>query len=226
MNARIVLVDDHTIMREGLRFLLQQVPGLEVVGEAADGRTGVRLTQELVPDIVIIDVAMPDLNGIEAARRIAADTPGVRIIALSMLSNRRLVVEMLKAGARGYLLKSECTSDELTRSIRTVMADQIFLSPSVAQAMVKDYLQKLPDDASDYSTLSDREREVFQLLAEGKTLKEIASKLYLSRKTVEAHRRNIMGKLGVRSTVELVRYAAREDFISLRDDEPLKDLGS
>lgn len=222
MGTRIVLVDDHSIMRAGLRHLLEQQPGVEVVAEAEDGRTAIRVVSELLPEVVIMDIAMPDLNGVEATRRMLAEAPNVKVIVLSMLSDRRLVVEMLKVGAVGYLSKSDCTIDDLIRCIHAVLTGQVYLGPSIARLVVSDYLQRVPEDVSIYSVLTDREREVFQLLAEGKTVKEIAARLYLSRKTVETHRRRIMTKLGVRSTVELLRYAAREDYISLKEDRMLK----
>ena len=215
MSLRILLADDHRIMREGLRSLLEKQPDMEVIAEAENGRTTVRLSRELKPDVVIMDIAMPDLNGIEATRQIVAESPGVKVTALTMLSDMKFVREMLSAGASGYLLK-DSAFEELGNALRTVTNNQTYLSPKIASLVVKDYLGSIStDDSSTSPVLTNREREVIQLFAEGKTTKQIASCLYVSIKTVETHRKNIMDKLGFSSIAELTKYAIREGLTSL-----------
>jgi DNA-binding NarL/FixJ family response regulator len=191
--------------------LIEKQPGLEVVGEANSGRMALKLTRELKPDVVIMDITMPDLNGIEAARQIHSEIPGVKVIALSMHSDKCLVAGMLMAGASGYLLKEDCDSGELARAIRAVAINQTYLSPKIGEVVIKDYVRHLSMTASSpFSILTPREREVLQLLAEGKNAKEIASSLHVSVKTVETHRNKIMEKLDIRSIAELTKYAIRE----------------
>jgi DNA-binding NarL/FixJ family response regulator len=215
MSIKVLLVDDHQIMLQGLRALLEKQPDMDVVAEAGEGRTALRLARDLVPDVVILDVAMPDLNGIETARMIIAERPDVKVIALSMHSDRRFVVEMLKAGASGYLLK-DCALEDLVRAIRVVIANQTYLSPEVAGTVVGDYVRKSSlSDTSAFSVLTAREREVLQLLAEGMSTKQIASCLNISAKTVETHRQHIMEKLDTRSIADLIKYAVREGLTSL-----------
>ena len=210
MTTKIVLADDHTIMRKGLRSLLEKESNIEVVAEAENGRTTVQLVRELKPDVVIMDISMPDLNGIDATHQIIDMEPDVKVIALSMYSERKFVAGMLKAGASGYLLK-DCAFDELSRAIRTVIQDQTYLSPKVASTVIQDYMKHLSkDEASVFTTLTDREREVLQLLAEGKSTKQIASDLFVSVKTIETHRQNIMNKLKLYNIPDLVKYAIRE----------------
>ncbi len=218
MNTRILLADDHKIVREGLCGLINKLPGMEVVAEAENGRAAVNLSQKIKPDIVIMDIAMPDLNGVEATRQILCTNKGVKIIVLSMHSDRRLVTEILKAGASGYLLKEDCDLEELNRAIKSVTAKQVYLAPRVANYMVRDHILK---KAAGTETLSDsiltsREREVLQLLAEGKRTKQIASCLCVSVKTIETHRTNIMHKLDIYTLAGLVKYAIQEKIISLR----------
>jgi two-component system response regulator NreC len=214
MGLRILLVDDHQIVRQGLRTLLEKEPDMEVVAEAEDGRAAVRLTREVLPQVVIMDVAMPDLNGIEATRQIVHEFPDIKVIALSMHSDRRFVANMLRAGASGYLLK-DSAFEELAQAIRTVAANRTYLSPEVSDIVVKDFLKGPQEAPSAYSLLSPREREVLQLMAEGKTTKEIADRLHVSVKTVETHRQQIMTKLEIRSVAELTKYAIREGLASL-----------
>lgn len=215
MSIRILLADDHKITREGLRLLLDNQQDMEVVAEAEDGRTAVSLVREVVPSVVIMDVSMPDLNGVEAARQIVAQFPDVKIIGLSMHSDTLFVTEMLKSGASGYLLK-DCAFDELALAIRTVVAGKTYLSPSISGVVVDDYLHRLSKaDFSDSEVLTDREREVLQLLAEGKSTKQIALKLHISVKTVETHRRQIMNKLDIHTVAELTKYAIRKGLTSL-----------
>jgi len=214
MSIKIILADDHKIIREGLRNLLEKQIDMEVVAEAENGRTAVQMAQELKPNVVIMDIAMPDLNGIEATRQIIAEVPSVKVIALSMHSNKQFVVEILKAGASGYLLK-DCAFEELVRAVHVVVSNQTYLSPQIANIITKDYLGHLPEDSSVFSILTTREREVLQLIAEGKTTKQIASDLYVSVKTIETHRLNIMNKLDAYSIAELTKYAIREGLTSL-----------
>ena len=206
--TRVLLADDHKILRQGLRTLLEQEKDIQVVGEADNGRSSVKLSGELAPDVVIMDVAMPDLNGIDATRRIAEAEPRTRVLALSMHSDGRYVKGMLQAGARGYILK-DCAAEELTHAIRTVMAGQVYVSPGVTGAIVNDYVRQL-SAADGPATLTRREREVLQLLAEGGSTANIAAGLHLSVKTIETHRKRIMDKLGLHSIAELTKYAIRE----------------
>lgn len=213
--TRVLLVDDHKILREGLRTLLEREDDIQIIGEADNGRASVKLASELAPDVVIMDLAMPDLNGIDATRRITETEPKARVLALSMHSDGRYVRGMLQAGARGYILK-DCAAEELTRAIRTVMADQVYVSPGVTGTIVDDYVRQMsasPD--SETATLTHREREVLQMLAEGGSTAHIASELHLSVKTVETHRKRIMDKLGLRSIAELTKYAIREGITAL-----------
>ena len=215
MSIRILLADDHKITRQGLRSLLDKQSDMEVVAEAEEGRTTVRLVRELLPDVVIMDVSMPDLNGMEAARQITREFGNVRIVALSMHSDSLFVTEMLKSGASGYLLK-DCAFEELARAIRAVVAGKTYLSPSISGVVVDDYLHRLSKaDFSGLDILTSREREVLQLLAEGKSTKQIALKLHISVKTVETHRRQIMNKLDIHTVAELTKYAIRKGLTSL-----------
>lgn len=213
MSIRILLADDHEIVRQGLRSLLEKESDMQVVGEAADGRNAVRLAQELAPHVVLMDITMPDLNGVEATRQIIARDKSVRIIALSMHSGRRFMAETLKAGASGYLLK-ECAVAELIGAIRTVIAGRVYLSPRVTDIVVDDYVRHVPSSEGLGGNLTAREREVLQLIAEGRTTKEIAGRLYVSVKTVEAHRAQIMEKLRIRSVAGLTKFAIHEGLTS------------
>jgi len=215
MGLRILLADDHQIVREGLRALIQEQEDMEVVAEAEDGRSAVRLGRELLPDVIIMDVSMPDLNGIEAARQVASELPGVKVIGLSIHSDRTLAEAMLRAGASGYLVK-DCTIEELAAAIRGAVENQIYLSPRVAGAIIERYVHnQTAAESSAFRVLTPREREILQLLAEGNSTKEVGSRLYVSVKTVETHRQNIMKKLGLRSLADLVKYALREGLTSL-----------
>lgn len=215
MAINVIIADDHQIVRQGLRILLEKEPNLEVVAEADDGRTTVRLVRELHPDVVIMDVAMPDLNGIEATRQIVMESPKVKVIALSMYADKRFVVNMLKAGASGYLLK-DCAFEELTRAIQVVSSHRTYLSSGVTDLVVKDYVSGSPPSApSVFSVLTPREREVLQLMSEGKSTNMIADCLHVSVKTIETHRQQVMQKLNLRSIAELTKYAIREGLTSL-----------
>jgi len=215
VSVRVILADDHRIMREGLRALLEKESNMEVVAEADNGRAAVELARELKPDVIVMDLTMPELNGIEATRQILASDPGVKVLALSMHSDKRFVTGVLSAGASGYLLK-DCALEELVRAIRAVVADQTYLSPGIAGIVVDDYMHRLPptDDCT-LSALTAREREVLQLIAEGRALKEIASNLNLSVKTIETHRQQIMKRLDIHSIAELTKCAIREGLTSL-----------
>ena len=212
MSVRILVADDHQILREGLVTLLEKA-GMTVVGEAGDGRTAVRLARELKPQVVIIDIAMPELNGIEATRQIVEEVPGVKVIALSMLADKQFVRGMLQAGASGYLLKY-CASQELVQAIRAVRNQQVYLSPGITEMVVEDF-KAVTGDTSAFSVLTPREREILQLYAEGKISREIADTLHLSLKTVEAYRRQIMEKMNFKSFADLIKYAIREGLTSL-----------
>lgn len=215
MKIRILLADDHRLFRDGLRTLLDQREDMEVIGEAVDGPAAVAAAAQHKPDIVLMDISMPDLNGIEATRKIVAEHSGAKIIMLSMHSDQRFVTESLRAGASGYVLK-DCAIEELIEAIRTVSRKQIFLSATIAESVIKDYIG-LTVNRSDsvFSTLSAREREVLQLLAEGNSTKEIAARLDVSIKTVETHRKQIMDKLDIHSIAELTKYAIREGLTPL-----------
>lgn len=215
MSIRILLVEDHSIVREGLKALLEKQPDIEVVGQAEDGRKAVHMSRELLPDVVIMDIAMPDMNGIEATRLIMRESPSTKIIGLSIHLDRRYVVEMLKAGSSGYLLK-DCAFEELTNAVHTVVRGNIYLSPQISDIIINEYMNLLSkEDGSVFSVLTTREREVLQLLAEGKRTREIASLLRISTKTVETYRQQIMDKLDIRNVAELTKYAIREGLTSL-----------
>jgi DNA-binding NarL/FixJ family response regulator len=210
MSIRIVLADDHAILRHGLGQGLRQEAGMDIVGETGDGRTTVQVAKELCPDVVVMDISMPDLNGIEATREIRRVAPGVKVIALSMHSAKRYVMEMFRAGASGYLLK-DCDFAEVAQAIRSVADGKTYVSPSVGNFVVNDLVH--PEQgatAGAFSLLTQREREVLQLLAEGKTTKQIALCLHISPKTVEAHRLRVMNKLEIDNVAQLTKYAIQE----------------
>lgn len=215
MAIRVVMVDDHKLIREGLRALLEKEPGMEVIAEAENGRTAVDLAVKFKPNIVIMDASMSDLNGIEATKQIISAVPQVKVLALSMYSDRRFVMGMLSSGASGYILK-DCAFEELIDAIQRVMSGQIYLSPSITTIVIKDYVGRLAaPEEDDANVLTTREREVLQLLSEGKTTKQIASLLYVSTKTVETYRQQIMKKLNIHSVAELTKYAIREGLTAL-----------
>jgi DNA-binding NarL/FixJ family response regulator len=223
MSIRILLADDHTMIRQGLRSLLNAQPDFDVVAEASDGRAAVEAASELQPDVVVMDVRMPDLNGIDATRQVLATRPGAKVIALSASTDERTTGEMLRAGASGYVHK-DAAFDELATAVRTVMQGKVYLSPSIARNVVIDFVRSTnvagrppssPRNGSVFDVLSTREREVLQLMAEGRATKEIAVDLNVSVKTVETHRRNLMEKLNLDSVAELTKYAVREGLTSL-----------
>jgi len=217
MATRVILADDHKILRAGLISLLKSARDFEVVAEACNGRETVNLVRQLKPDIVVMDVAMPDMNGVEATRKITRLAPQVRVLALSGHDEGVFVKGMLEAGAKGYLLKDAAT-DELLVALKTVLQGRIYVSPSVTDTLVVDYLQRVKGEVGpDAERLTAREREVLQLVAEGKSTASIAAILHLSDRTIETHRKRIMDKLGIRSIAELTKYAIREGITSLHD---------
>jgi DNA-binding NarL/FixJ family response regulator len=210
MSIKIILADDHAMLRHGLSKSFQNEKDMEVVAQAKDGRTTVELAKEFSPNVIIMDIGMPDLNGIEATRQIVKENPKVKIIALSMHSSKNFIIEMFKAGASGYLLK-DCEFDELLNAIRQVVNDKKYISPAISDVVVDNYMHQ-PDNVKDsaFSILSQREREILQLLTEGKATKQIAKRLHISPKTVEVHRLNLMGKLKIDSIAQLTKYAIQE----------------
>jgi DNA-binding NarL/FixJ family response regulator len=209
-RIRILLADDHQLMRDGLRELLEKQQDLEVVGEADNGWHAVELAGQLAPDLVIMDVAMPELNGVGATRELLRAKPGMKVLALSMHPTGRVVSEMLCAGAGGYLLKS-CALEELVVAVRSVYAGKTYLSPEIAGTVVEGYVRRPAGKTETAGAiLSDRESQVLQLVAEGRSTKEIAGELNITSKTVDTHRQHIMDKLGIRTIAELTKYAVRE----------------
>jgi len=214
MSIRIVLADDHTILRDGLSRAFQQEDDMEIVGQASDGHAAVEMARELRPNIVVMDINMPSLNGIEATREIQREAPGVRVIALSMHSEKPCIKEIFRAGASAYLVKN-CGFDELARAVRAVAAGMTYVSPSISAVVVGDFMRAEEKTApTAFSLLSAREREIVQLLAEGGTIKQIALRLHISPKTVEAHRLRIMNKLQLDTVAQLTKYAIREGLTS------------
>ena len=216
MNVRLLLADDHALMREGLKSLLANEADLSVVGEAENGQATIDLAKKVGAHIVIMDVAMPDLNGIEATRKLLKANPNIKVIALSGHSNREFVREMLKAGASAYVLKSRAF-EELIRAIREVVKGKKYLSSDIAQGVVDEYVEISTSMSANpaFVVLTDREREALQFIAEGKSTKEVADALNVSVKTIETHRRNVMEKLNLHSVAELTKYAIREGITSV-----------
>jgi DNA-binding NarL/FixJ family response regulator len=214
-KIRILLADDHSLVRKGLRLLLERAPDLEVAGEAADGREAVRLAATLEPDIVIMDIAMPQWNGIDATAQIVKQNPRIGVIILSMHSDESYLMRALTAGARGYLLKDSAEED-LLRAVQAVAQGRPFFSPVIAKALLEDYVRQLKQRGlqDTYELLTDREKQILQLLAEGKSNKEVATLLDLSPYTVETHRTHLMQKLNLHNTAEIVLYAVRKKIIS------------
>ncbi len=213
-KLRILIGDDHTLMRQGLRKILEERPDWEIIAEAGDGRSAVRETLALQPDVAVLDIGMPLLNGIEATRQIARRAPDVRVLILSMHADEAYITQGLQAGATGYLLKDSAGPD-LIGAISAVSSGKSFFSPPIAKVVLDDYARRLGEKGQDrYDALSEREREIFQLVAEGHSTKEIAELLSVSPTTVETHRAHILQKLDIHNTAELVRYAVRRGVIS------------
>jgi len=215
LNIRVLIADDHDIVRAGLKALLARQEDIDIVGEAADGRQAVRLAEELNPSLIVMDIAMPQLNGIDAAAQILRRDPDVRIIILSMYADEEFLVRALAAGVKGYLLKDDVQAD-LLRAVRAVATGRSFFSPAIAQALAEDYVRQLQNKGlqDSYELLSEREREILQLLAEGKSNKEAAAVLDVSPYTVETHRTHLMQKLNLHNTAEIVLYAVRKKIVA------------
>jgi two-component system, NarL family, response regulator NreC len=214
MKVRVLIADDHGVVRKGLRLLLEQYPEIEVVGEAANGREVVRLATELTPNVILMDVAMPLLNGIDAADQIRRTNDQIGVIMLTMHADEGYLLRALNAGVRGYLLKESAEGD-LLRAVQAVSQGKPFFSPAITQTLLEDYMRVLKEDglSDSFELLTAREREVLQLLAEGKTNKEVASVLEISLYTVESHRTNLMQKLNLHNTAEIVLYAVRKNLV-------------
>ncbi len=209
MSIKIVLADDHTILRQSIAKSFDEEKDIEIVGQAKDGRSTIDLVRQLQPDLIIMDIEMPDLNGIEATHRIIKECPKAKVLGLSMHSNDKYIREMFRAGANGYLLKN-CPFEELVKAVRTILKGKTFIGSSVGELIIKEYVSMPEKEKSAFTILSEREREVLQLLAEGQTTKQIARLLHISPKTVEGHRLRIMDKLGIDSIAKLTKYAIQE----------------
>lgn len=211
---KIILVDDHKIIRDGLRSLLEKQPEIEIIAEAEDGVSAVRLAKELNPDVMIMDIGLPTLNGIEATRKIIADNPAIKVISLSICSDRWSLEKMIKAGASGYVLKNSAF-EELVQAVNIVMDNEFYLCEDMSKTIVSDFVGNIKSSEVTNEVISAREREVLQLIAEGKTVAEIASCLNISKKTVEVHRSQIYNKLGMSSLADIIKYAIREGLTSI-----------
>lgn len=213
-KIRVLLADDHTILRAGLKMMLNAQPDIEVIGEASDGRQALQEAQRLLPDVIIMDITMPDCNGIEATRQVKRLLPETRVLVLTMHENEEYLFQMLRAGASGYMLK-EAADTELISAIRVVSSGRFYLSPSAQSMMVSDYLQRVRtgEERDSYGALTEREREILKLVAEGHTNNQIAERLFISPKTVDTHRTHIMDKLNLHSRAELVKYAMRRGLL-------------
>lgn len=214
MKMRILLADDHTILRAGLKMMLNAQPDMEVVGEAQDGRQAIQEAQRLQPDVVLMDITMPDMNGIEATKQIKRNLPTARVLILTMHEHDEYVFQALRAGASGYMLK-EAADTDLISALHIIQSGQFYLSPAAQSVMVGDYLQRVRtgEEKDSYSSLTEREREILKLVAEGHTNNQIAERLIISPKTVDTHRTHIMDKLNLHSRAELVKYAMRRGLL-------------
>jgi len=213
-NIRVLVVDDHAMFREGIRSLLQGQEDVETVGEATDGREAVEMVHQLTPEVVLMDIAMPGMGGLEATRRIHREYPNVKVLVLTQYEDSEYILSMIKAGAKGYIAKT-ATASELVSAIRTVHKGESFLYPSAATAVVEEYLMRATGEKNEYEHLTDREREILQLVAEGRTNREIADRLFISVKTILRHRTNVMEKLGFHNRTELIKYAISNGLIEM-----------
>lgn len=214
MSIRVVLIDDHAVLREGLKLLLNSEADITVIGEAVDGREAITVVNELNPDVIISDISMPGLNGIESVRMIRSDHPYLKIIILSMHENQEYVREVLQAGADGYVVKQSDASEVIT-AIRAVVAGGAYLSPNISKHLIDGYLSQTPDDIPGAPQLTTREREVAQLIGEGLSTREISETLHISIKTVETHRLNIMKKLNTKNQADIIKYAIKKGWVQL-----------
>jgi DNA-binding NarL/FixJ family response regulator len=212
-TLRILIADDHTLVRAGFRSLLEQLPDCAVVAEVGDGREALRLVAQLQPDVVLMDVKMPTLNGLEATARISRDYPNVRVVILSMYTNEEYVLQALRAGAVGYLLKDAATA-ELQLAIQAAVRGEMYLSPAISKRVLQDYIQLVGSGGGMLDALTSRQREVLQLIAEGRTMKEIAQSLQISVKTAESHRTQLMERLDIHDVTGLVRFAIRVGLVT------------
>ncbi|MCK5254596.1 MAG: response regulator transcription factor [Deltaproteobacteria bacterium] len=214
-NIKVVIADDHTILRQGIKALLDNQEGIEVVGEAKDGREAIKTIEELLPDVILMDIAMPGLNGLEATRRIKKKFPKVKVVVLTMHANEEYIFQILNAGADGYLVK-ETAFQDLISAINAVHKGEAFMSPSISKKVMTDYIQRAQgEEKVGFDTLTTREREILQLVAEGNSNKKIAEALFISPKTVETHRAHIMDKLNIHDRAGLIKYAIRKGMINL-----------
>ena len=213
-KIRVLIVDDHAMFREGIRSLLQGYDDVEVAGEATQGREAIEKVRQLAPQVVLMDIAMPVMGGLEATRRIQKESPNTRVLALTQYEDSEYILSMLRAGARGYISKT-ATASELVSAIRTVYNGECFLYPSAATTLIEEYLMRVGGEKNEYERLTDREREILQLVAEGHTNREIADMLFISVKTVLRHRKNIMEKLDFHNRTELIKYAISKGLIDV-----------
>jgi two-component system, NarL family, response regulator NreC len=215
VKTTILIADDHDVVRAGLRFLLERQEDMEILGEAADGRQVIQMAEELHPSVIVMDIAMPQLNGIDAAAQILRRSPDTKIVILSMYADEEFLVRALSAGVKGYLLKDSVQGD-LVRAVRAVAAGRSFFSPAIAQTLAEDYIRQLQSKGVEdtYELLTEREREILQLLAEGRSNKEAAGVLNVSPYTIETHRTHLMQKLNLHNTAEIVLYAVRKKIVS------------
>ena len=214
-KIKVLIADDHTILRQGIKALLDNQAGIEVIGEAKDGREALTLIEDLLPDVILMDIAMPGLNGLEATRRIKKKFPKIKVLVLTMYTNEEYVFQILKAGANGYLVK-ETAFQDLISAIRAVYRDEAFMSPSISKKVINRYTQRVRDtNDTTGDMLTTREREILQLIAEGSSSKKIAEALFISPKTVETHRTHIMDKLNIHNRTDLVKYAIRTGIVDI-----------
>jgi two-component system response regulator NreC len=213
-KIKVLLVDDHALFRQGIRALLANSEYAEIIGEAADGRDALDKVRQLSPDVVLMDIGMPGMGGLEATRRIMKDNPGVKVLVLTQYEDTEYILTMLRAGAKGYIAKT-ATAVELATAIQTVRRGESYLYPSAATALVEEYLLRVSGEKNEYERLTDREKEVLQLVAEGRANREIAERLFISVKTVLRHRTNVMDKLGFHNRTELIKYAISKGLIEV-----------